>query len=526
MKHGSQFSPYSLLRSIWNHKMLVAGIWLAVTLGVVAMVMRLPRTYAAEAVVLIERPRIPEKMVASAVQEQLQDRLEQIKQKALSYGRVVKLMEQFNLYESERKGANLDKVIETFKDDLKMKLDRGWGTGSAITFRISFQGRDPKSTAEVVNHVARYFANENRSERQGDAKVTADFMKQKLDEAKRQMDEAQARLNTIKLNFNGELPQQEPALLAMVGQSRTQLQGIQDSLNRAHQNKLILNSNLELAKAAETQIRGMSAQYAQARQAAARAAAMGQASPATAARVPLSVTLAAELERLQDRYGDGHPDVRRKLAQLNEAKAEEARESASAPAAVRAAAVESSVALLGPDRDFTLEINQAHERVETIRTQITVANNEVTNLERERQRLAAELAGLESRIGRLPLREQQMAGFKLEFENAKANHDAIRDRAMTAGMADDVEKDQKGEQFTLLDPARTPTEPVAPKRTLLALAGALFGLLAGALGAVGIDMKRDVFMGEWELPAGTPVLGRVVYIPAGSADVARATKWA
>ena len=523
------FSPYSLLRSIWNHKMIVGAVWLATTLAVLAVVMRLPRTYGADATILIEAPRVASKLVSTSVEEQLQDRLEQLKQRILSYGRLMQMMEKFGMFEAERKSMNTEHVIEKLKDDLKMKLDRGWGTGSANTFKISFQGRDPKTTADVVNYVARFFVTENQAGRQGDSTATANFLQTKLDESKRGMDEAAARLNQIKMQYNGELPQQEQALLAMLSQSRTQQQGINDSINRAHQNKMVLANSLELARSSEGQIQGMAQQAATARQAAARAAAIGQPAMSTPAqRVLASARLEMELQSLRDRYSDQHPEVRRKVAQFNDAKAEEAREMASAPPAVKTAVEPAAPLMTGiSERDYSTDLIHAHERVETLKTQITVANNEVVNLERDRQRLAGEIASLEGRISKLPLREQQLAGVAQEYSVAKANYDAIRDKRLSASMSNDVEKDQKGERFVMLDAARIPTEPMKPARTMLAMAGALAGMLLGALAAIGIDMKRDVFLGEWELPPGTPVLGRVVYIPASHADnLTRVTKWA
>ena len=527
-KSATQFSPYSLLRSIWNHKMIVAGVWLATTLAVLAIVMRLPRTYGAEATVLIELPRVDTKSVVSTVGDPLADRMEQLKQQILSYGRIIQMMDKFHLYEGDRKSNNTEKAIERFKDDLKMRLDRGWGN-SSNTFKLRFQGRDPQMTADVVNYVARFFVNRNREDREADTSETANFLKGKLDESKSAMDGAASRLNAIKMQFNGELPQQEQALIAMLSQLKTQQQGTLDAINRAQQNKLVLANSLDMARSSESQLKGLSAQAASARQASARAVIMGQPdTPAPALRILASARLAAELEGLRDRYSDQHPEVRRKVAQYNDAKAEEARELAAAP---RPKPNEEVPVLnlppAAPDRDFSTDLIMAHERVETLKTQITVANNEVVNLERERQRISAEVGDMQSRISRLPLREQQLAGVAQDYSVAKQNYEAIRDSHLRASMANQVEKEQKGEKFTLLDPARIPTEPVKPARAVLAMAGAMAGLLLGGLAAVGIDMKRDVFLGEWELPPGTPVLGRVVYIPANHGDsMTRVTKWA
>lgn len=509
--------------------MIVGGVWLAVTLASLAVIMRLPRTFAAEANILIESPKISSTTVKTTVDEQIQDRLEQMKQRILSYSRVIQIMDKFGMYEGERKSGGTERAVERFKEELKMKFDRGWGSSTPNTLKVSYQHSDPKVTADVVNYVARFYVTENRSVREEDTTKTKDFVQGKLDEAKRQMDEAAARLNNMKMSFSGELPQQEQALIAMLAQARTQYQGTGDAINRAHQNKTVLGSSLEMARSSEVTLKQMADAARGARESVIRQMRSGQpVRPTPAQRVLLSVKLYEELQSLRERYSDQHPEVRRKLAQYNDARAEEARDIASTPKAETAAA-EPAMPLPPSmqDRDYTPELMQAAERVASLRTQISVANNEVVTLERERQRLTGEIQGLEARISKLPLREQQLASVQQDYKVAQANYEALRIKNLDAGMAKDVEEKQQGEKFTLLDPARTPTEPVKPARKMLAIGAALLGLIMGAFAAIGVDLKRDVFLGEWELPPGTPVLGRVVYIPASHGDsLTRVTKWA
>src|SRR3954471_8388869 len=98
-----EFSPLSLLRMIWLHKLSILVVWVAVTALTVAIVYKIPATYTAEAQILVDPQKIPERFVASMVNTDVQDRLATISQQILSTARLQKVIDDFNLYSNERK---------------------------------------------------------------------------------------------------------------------------------------------------------------------------------------------------------------------------------------------------------------------------------------------------------------------------------------------------------------------------------------------------------------------------------------
>jgi uncharacterized protein involved in exopolysaccharide biosynthesis len=116
---------------------------------------------------------------------------------------------------------------------------------------------------------------------------------------------------------------------------------------------------------------------------------------------------------------------------------------------------------------------------------------------------------MQARLLQLPIREQQMAGLVRDYENSKADYQSLLGKRLAAEMATQMEKNQKSERFTVLDSARVPTKPVKPDRTLLGVGGWVLGLLVAVIGGLVFEFHKNVVLGEWELPAGTVVLGRV-----------------
>jgi len=77
-----------------------------------------------------------------------------------------------------------------------------------------------------------------------------------------------------------------------------------------------------------------------------------------------------------------------------------------------------------------------------------------------------------------------------------------------------MEENQKGEKFTLIDPASYPEKPITPKRWLITLAGFL-GSLGSGLAAVALAEQMDHSLeSSQELTSltGLPVLGTIIRI--------------
>ena len=119
------------------------------------------------------------------------------------------------------------------------------------------------------------------------------------------------------------------------------------------------------------------------------------------------------------------------------------------------------------------------------------------------------MAEVEARVANLPLREQDLAAVVRDYEISKANYQSLLRKKMDADLATEMERRQKSERFVLLDPPRVPEKPIKPHRLLLGLLGSGMGLVCGALIGFGRELKKNVFLGEWELPTDIQILGQI-----------------
>lgn len=83
------------------------------------------------------------------------------------------------------------------------------------------------------------------------------------------------------------------------------------------------------------------------------------------------------------------------------------------------------------------------------------------------------------RITNTPKVEEAYRAIYIERNNTQAKYDDLMRKHMEAKVAQGLEKEQKGERFTLIDPARLPENPYKPNRMAILLIGMVLGIGAG-----------------------------------------------
>lgn len=516
--------PRSLVRILWKHKLRILASWAVLSAAVLAVVMMWPATYRAETLILVDSQKIPEKFVSATVSAELQDRLATISQQILSKTRLEKIINNFDLYEKERKSRVQEEIIDIMRADIKITPEKGWTQNRPGAFRVSYEGRNPNVVAQVTNQLGNLFIEENLRSRETIAKGTSDFMKTQLDQAKKNLEEQEKKLSQFKLEHNGELPQQETGLAQELSRLQLQLQGNQDALNRANQNKITLESSLSVAQSTEATLKRLIQAASELNK---RTSLPGQ--PGAPPKKE-SERLEEQLAQLTVRYAPDYPDVRSLKLLIEQTKAREEKEEGVATTARSkdsASAKEEEPAIgntktspkdaagkdpLPTSAEAVRALAFEHERVALLSAQIATMTAELKTRQADQQKILAQLDLVQARLRRLPLREQEMAEVTRDYEISKGNYHSLQDKIFAADMASEMESRQKSERFTVLDPAQIPEKPVSPDRPLFAIAGSLGGLVLSVGFWLFCDIRKNKLVGEWELPDGAVVLGRVPYL--------------
>lgn len=400
----------------------------------------------------------------------------------------------------------MEEVIGKFRGDLDIQIERSWVGSSLGAFRISYIGREPTTLAAVVNHLANLYVQENIRSRESQAEGTSQFIDNQLLESKRRLDELETSVSRYKVQHNGELPQQENSLSGTLNRLQVQLQGIQDALNRGQQNLVTTQNMLHLAETEEA----LSAAPAKGDAAVSSGSAGGGSVDDRTVR--RSAEIRVQLEAMRARYSEEYPDVQQLKQQLARALEEErvaAREQAKRLAARVALTGGANPAMADLPPQASPEQLRARQRTIELKAQLQLTRQEIATKTAERQEVLAAIADYQKRIESLPIREQEMSSLTRDYEMTKANYRSLLDKKMSAEMATDMERHQKAERFTIVNPAKAPARPFKPKRQLLAMAGGVISLLLALSLVIAKGFHENLILGEWELGEHAPIIGRV-----------------
>ena len=422
-------SAMEMLKSAWGRrKWLALAVFAVPFVTAVSLIAFMPSVYRSTATILVERQQVPESMVRPTVTSALETRLHTISQEILSRSRLDSLIKQFDLYPDLRRRIALEEVIERMRKDIRLELksveqkeDR---RGATVAFALHYEGRDPAVVARVVNTLASFYIEENLKARERQAAGTADFMKVQLAEAKKRLDEQEAKVSAFKKRYMGELPQQTDANLNTVERLNTQLR-----MNSDNQTRLLERREALARQSAE-----------------AAAASPGAAGPEGNAERLARLTL--ELRALRATYSDKYPDIVRIKQEIAEIEQEMA-----APAK-------------GKDRTTTITVSPHVLRIKEAQSTV---DSELTILKGEERRLRNALASYIGRVENSPRREQELRELSRDYESTREYYASLMKRYDDAQLAESMEQRQKGEQFRVLDPAIPTSEPAAPNRMKLTL---------------------------------------------------------
>ena len=507
----SQLPILSWVRALWKRKLLIGFLWTGIGILATAVVWWLPPVYRAEVMVLVESQRIPERFVAPTVGADLSDRLTTLKQQIMSYSSLLVIINKYSLYQDERRRMVEEEIVDLMRSHIGVTLEQGWRKDQAGAFRITYEARQAAVAAQVANELAQLFVDQNLASRERHSAGTSEFLNTQLEEARKRLEAQEAVLSEYKRKHNGELPQQESALNATLARLQVQLQGVQDAISREQQNKMLRDSDVTAAQTSQSALQRLSDQLG------------ARSGDGRAATDPEVEQMEKRLAALRTRFTEVHPDVveaRVTLAKLKQSRAAQTAEQSKAEPG-KSAGAESRASDAG---QVVMSGTLVHEqeRIEQLRTQQALIGKRLQDLEPEKQRILQEMASVQGRVSQLPVREQQIASIARDYETSKANYQSLLDKKLAAQMAAEMELNQKSESFRVLDSARIPEKPIKPDRLLLAIAGWGVGLALATCAGLAMEFNKNVLLGEWELPADTPILGRVPNIVVRHPGVAPA----
>jgi len=469
-----------------------------IIIGTAVLLVLLPNHYTSEATIIVVQQSVPERYVVPTATTDLNRVLQAMMQEVLSRPQLLALIEEFGLYRKEREHLPPERILSRMRDDIDVKpLDPVGGSSGQRdlnAFKISFTASTPAIAQEVTSRLTSIFIQTNLTSRARQATNTTAFLHEQLEAARAKLAASEQKLKDFKMEYLGSLPEQQQGNLAILASLQSQLQNTQDSLDRARQQKVYLQSMMDGYRRLASQAASM-----------ATAGVVSQANGVIQSINPLDAARAS-LARLQEKetdlrttYGARYPEVLEVQRQIAAAEVALSSLKSVKPAGGEDARGERTAAPGAPNAGPSTVDTRDTASIAQIESQLEANRLEIENLSKDEAQLKAKITTYQDRLNLTPVREQQLAGLMRDDDLLKKEYTDLLSKELESQLATNLEEQQGGQQFRLIDPPTRPTVPSSPKRGKIAAGGTVAGVVLGLALAFLIDLRDHSFHREKDL---------------------------
>jgi polysaccharide chain length determinant protein (PEP-CTERM system associated) len=466
---------------IRRHRGWILGpVFAGLVIGVVTAYLW-PETYVSSAVVRVSPAQVPERFVPTNVNADIAERVNAIMQSITSRPTLTNIINLYQLYPRDRKNLPLEDVIEQMRRDIRVRPMGVAGTGRnkvAQAYEISFAYENRHIAQKIVGELVTRFIDENIRTRSNQSSITTEFLRDQWEQRKRDLEQIDAKLTQFRLTNQGRLPEERGSLQSAVNMYENRISNLNSQIDRANQDKLLLESQINIRK--ETLRQATSA--------------TGYSAPAQVAKNERLIAIERQiqgaelgLEAMMEQYKDTHPDVQRRkseIAVLKRRKDQLLREDSSKVDEPSQTADPQPMSAI-----VTKETRALEGEIAALQTQIAARDMQIENYRKDLLAIDKTLRGHQGRLEAMPPAVSEYEQLLREKQLAQSRYEEMNIKMAQSQSATELENRKQGETLELLDQASLPNTPTQPKRPMIIGAATAVGLALGLVLAGAREMK-------------------------------------
>lgn len=416
---------------------IVVLAFLLLTPVAVGVAYILPPVYSASARILIESQQIPDELARSTVTASAAERLELIKQRLLTRQNLITIIEKLSLYsdfEEMSLAAKIDRLRKatSFESTSFDASPYRRGPPGVSAFTITVEAHQPVLTSQAANEFVTMVLDLNIRQRSERASETVAFFSQEVQRLSASIIATERDIVAFKNENADSLPES-------LSFRRDELSSIDEQIYALDQRRIELDEQrremeLELEQGPE-------------------APPVSQLSPAEQQIVALRNTLAQQRSMLSD----AHPQIRALEARIEALENERMQVSATTGEVVDPGAAQTR----------------------RLKRQLELIENQINLLDERKKEAEASSARLRTSIERTPQSEIALSSLQRRMSALQDQQERATAKLAEAATGEKLEVNRQAERFIVIEQAQVPTSPIAPKRILIAAAGAAASIAVG-----------------------------------------------
>jgi len=446
----------------------------------------IPPKYRATATILIEQQEVPREMLQSTVTGYANQRLQVIQTRVLNRDSLWQLAQKLDLYPEKRTPAAIDAIVGEMRSHIKVEPvsanvtdpQSGRSITATIAFAVSYDARTPENAQGVADELTNLFLSENQRIRTQKAVQTSGFLGEEEEKLSKHIAELESKLAAYKERNTGRLPELMNLNMSLMERTQRDLEDTERQITTLEQRKLELQSQLAnvepyTGQSPAARLKELQTQYLS-------AAAIYSPDHPDVSRLRREVEslkrelgvidertvvedqykkATAQLENAEKQYGSDHPDVVRLRKTV--------------------ASLERKLRETNSSSQLGFQLKPDNPAYISLQTQLATVELNLTAARAQRAEARQKLTEYEARLVQTPRVEQEGLSLQREYDTAVKRYRELKQNLMSAEFAVKLEKEQKGERYSILEPAQTPDSPYFPNRRAFLLLGIVLGLGGG-----------------------------------------------
>jgi succinoglycan biosynthesis transport protein ExoP len=446
-----------------------------------------PPVYRSMATILIEEQEVPSDLIRSTITSYATQRIQTINQRVMTRANLMKIIEKYDLYRSKRRTETTDEILERMRKDVSVQMINsdvmdprtGRPTTATIAFTLSYDGEGAEITQKVASELTTLYLDENLKNRAEKSSETYTFLTTEADKLREHISELEAQLAAFKEKNADRMPQLVGLNTQLRERTENELRDVENQLRSLDDRKFYLEGQLgqinplssTVGESGQqildpvTQLKSLRSQYISAsakyspdhpdvvrlrRQIEGLEKETGSVNSTTEQAKQLAA-LRTELAAAREKYSPEHPDVIRLTKAV--AAQEEGLKNMPTP--------ESEAGKTKPDNPAYL----------TLQAQLEGIKSTIQSLTVQREQIKTKRAEYERRLQQSPEVERGYLLLNRDYENSVRRYQELTAKQNVAQVGQELEKERKGERFSLIDPAQLPEKPIKPNRQAIIILG-------------------------------------------------------
>ena len=409
----------------------------------------MPKTYEAKSTVFIERNVIKSLVQGIVVTPSIEERLRVLTYAMMSRNMLLKVINAMDLDIKAKNQASMESMVKDFQDNTKIMVK-----GNDL-FVVSYRGENPKIVRDYVNTLVSEYIEENISSKRQEAFGANKFLSDQIDFYKKKIEEAEERLMSFRREKGLTLATDERTLVSSIKQNKDEMENTEVKIKELEAKKAKMKQQLSGEE------------------------------PFTVAIIDnkekggnLSIRLKMleqKIPMLLTRYTEKYPEVIKTRAEIETIKKQiEAQKQSQGAENASEGDLGSGTSMMNPlYQQLKEDLFRTDSEIDSLKAKITILNIRLKKSESEMQNI--------------PKEKKDLADFERDRNTHQKIYEQLLSRLGRAEVSEQMEVQDKGTTFRVVDPAILPTRPVSPNRVLLIL----IGIAAGAAAGVGAVLLGD-----------------------------------